>query len=126
MTISPHLERLPSRMDYTVVSTGCHLWNKALNSRGYGVLWFDGKLHLAHRLAWLIEHGDWPRRDLVLDHICEVKDCVNAAHLRESTNGANIMRAYPRGDAATERRRAGNRAAKARMRAKRGGSNQLV
>lgn len=92
-------------MDYTVVSTGCHLWNKARNSRGYGVLWFDGRLHLAHRLAWLMEHGDWPAPGLYIDHICNVKECVNPAHLRELPNHLNLRRAIPRGDAETEARR---------------------
>lgn len=72
--------------------SGCHLWTRALNSRGYGVFYFDGKNHLAHRVSWVLTHGRWPAAHLKVDHICEVKACVNPHHLRELTNGANIMR----------------------------------
>ena len=107
-----------ARMVYTIDSNGCHIWQKARNSRGYGVIWHDGKVRLAHRVAWFLKHGAWPIKGLVIDHICEVRACVNADHLRELTNGQNIMRAYPRGDEATERRRSRQRAANARYRAR--------
>jgi hypothetical protein len=96
--------------------TGCHVWTRAIQTRGYGVVWFDGKVRLAHRVAWFLAHGTWPAADVVLDHICENKACVNAEHLRELANSLNIRRAYARGDAATERRRARWRAAQARRR----------
>lgn len=95
--------------------TGCLIWLRAKNSRGYGVLWADGRLHLAHRLAWLRAHGQ-PTAGLVIDHICERKDCIAIEHLRELTNSQNLRRAIPRGDEATERRRAGWRRANARRR----------
>lgn len=120
---------------YTVdATTGCHIWQRARQTRGYGVVWFEGKVRLAHRVAWFLEHGAWPTAGLVVDHICENKACVNVAHLRELTNGDNIQRAYPRGNAATERQRAQWRAANQRMRSRRirlesvqgGGRDQLV
>ena len=106
----------PARFMYAPSPTGCHIWQKARNSRGYGVFWFDGKLHLAHRVAWFLAHDAWPNPSLVLDHICEVKECVNPAHLRELTNSQNLRRAIPRGDAATEARRARWRKNSARSR----------
>lgn len=72
--------------------SGCHLWARSKNSRGYGVFYFDGKVHLAHRVAWVFAHGAWPNPDLRVDHICEVKACVNPDHLRELTNRENILR----------------------------------
>ena len=121
-------ERLAS--GYTVTANGCHEWNGSKNNKGYGVIWFDGRLHLAHRAAWLAAYGAFPAPGLVTDHVCENKGCVNVAHLRELTNAENIKRAYPRGDAATERRRALNNEAKkryrARLAAKAGGPNPVV
>lgn len=105
-----------ARMSFVVNANGCHTWQKARNNRGYGVVWHDGKLRLAHRVAWFLEFGQWPADGLVLDHICCVKSCVNAAHLREITNHSNLRRAIPRGDAETERRRAKWREADSRRR----------
>lgn len=120
------IQAVRRRMVHVEDAQGCHVWQRARNNRGYGVIWFDGKLRLAHRVAWFLEHGAWPRPGLVVDHICENKACVNPAHLRELTSGANIQRAYPRGDAATETRRAQWRAASARLRAKRRASSGMV
>lgn len=106
----------PNRFRYVVDASGCHIWQRSLNNRGYGVVWFDGKVRLAHRVAWFLEHGRWPDPDLVTDHICEVKACVNVHHLRELPNHLNLRRAIPRGDAATERRRAIWRRANAKRR----------
>jgi hypothetical protein len=101
---------------FVVTESGCHIWQRAKNSRGYGVVWFDGKVRLAHRVAWFLEHGSWPCADLVLDHACDIKPCVNAMHLREMENWRNLRRAIPRGDEATEARRAGWRRANAKRR----------
>lgn len=105
-----------ARMKYIEDERGCHIWQKARNNRGYGVIWHDGKVRLAHRVAWLLAHGSWPAGDKVLDHICDVKACVNPEHLRELDNYANLRRAIPRGDAETEKRRLGWRMANAKRR----------
>lgn len=105
-----------SRFIYVVSPGGCHIWQKAINTRGYGVFWLDGKLRLAHRVAWFWEHGRWPVDGLVLDHRCEVKACVNVEHLREVPNHVNLRRAIPRGDEPTEARRLGWRKANQRRR----------
>ena len=72
--------------------TGCHVWHGCIHTRGYGCMWFDGRLQLAHRIAWQIAGRELPTGGLVLDHICEVKPCVNVEHLRVLTNRENIMR----------------------------------
>lgn len=82
-----------ARMVYIEDERGCHIWQRALNSRGYGVVWHDGKVRLAHRVAWLLDRGTWPTEGLVIDHVCEVKACINVDHLRELTNRENVLRA---------------------------------
>ena len=90
----PHwTERLAARISQD--ENGCHIWSGAVNSRGYGVIWFDGQLHLAHRAAWLAAHGTWPAAGLVIDHVCDNRRRVNPDHLREMTNAENIRRSVP-------------------------------
>lgn len=105
-----------AKMEFTVDNNECHVWLKARNNRGYGVVWHDGKLRLAHRVAWLLGTGKWPTEGLVLDHLCNNKACVNLAHLQEVPNHVNLRRAIPRGDEATEKRRLGWRKANQRRR----------
>lgn len=91
--------------------SGCIEWSRSKNNRGYGLIYFDGKLRLAHRAAWLDRHGKWPAEGLVVDHICNNKGCVNPDHLREIENWRNIRRAYPTDDPAVMRRREAQRRA---------------
>lgn len=107
--------RLAEKTERT--DAGCDEWQGSRNNKGYGVIWFDGKLHLAHRAAWLAHHGEWPTRGLVVDHICDNKACVRIDHLRLLTNSENIRRAYPC-DAETEAKRVRQRANSARYRAR--------
>lgn len=86
--------------------TGCHVWTRATQSKGYGVIWIDGRLELTHRAAFRAAHGRPPAPGLVLDHIaCDNPPCCNPEHLAEVSNGANIQRAIPRGTPDVEGRR---------------------
>lgn len=50
------------------------------SSIGYIYLTVDGTKQLAHRLAWLITHGEWPSEDI--DHINGVRADNRLANLR--------------------------------------------
>ena len=67
----------------------CWLWTAA-TSRGYGRFVMQGSLRLAHRVAWRIVRGSDPSADMVLDHVCRVRSCVNPDHLREVTMAENV------------------------------------
>jgi len=72
--------------------TDCLVWTAARHPKGYGRFAFQGKNHLAHRVAWFLEHGEWPSLDL--DHLCENTGCVNVEHLEDVTNAENMRRRY--------------------------------
>jgi hypothetical protein len=62
----------------------------ALDSDGYRQIRIDGRLYLAHRLAWLYVYGRWPRTDL--DHVDLDRDHNAIDNLRpcsQSENNAN-------------------------------------
>lgn len=88
----PHA--LPVAMRQWVVldpETGCWLWTRAKNAGGYGVLGFNGRTRLAHRVAYERVKGPLRAR-FVLDHLCHVPACVNPEHLDQVTNTENLRR----------------------------------
>ena len=50
-----------------------------------------GEKRLAHRVAYEAEHGPIPD-DLVLDHLCRVRNCVRVDHLEPVTQAENNRR----------------------------------
>lgn len=69
----------------------CRVGNEAgsFSAEGYRQIKIDGRLHLAHRLAWLHTYGVWPRVDL--DHRNEIKYDNRIANLREATKAQNTQ-----------------------------------
>ena len=59
---------------------GCALWTGMKNNNGYGILRLNGKSLTAHRLAWETENGPVTDNLNVL-HRCDIRACVNVAHL---------------------------------------------
>lgn len=73
----------------------CWRWTGSL-IRGYGHIGIredDGKWHLrrAHRVAYELLVGPIPE-GLTIDHLCNVKHCVNPAHLEPVTTQENTRR----------------------------------
>ena len=77
------------------ITETCWLWTGAKDKKGYGVFRFSGSVWLVHRLfyTYLVQYLD---TRLVLDHICEIKNCVNPDHLEEVTIGENVRRSHSR------------------------------
>jgi hypothetical protein len=72
------------------VESGCHQWTACTSAAGYG-RFNDGKrIVFAHRYAWEAAHGKI-EDDLVIDHLCRNRACVNVEHLRAVTRRENTM-----------------------------------
>lgn len=84
-------------LQYTpVTETGCWLWTGTVGSNGYGQFGHDYKLQSAHRASYERHVGKVPKGLYVL-HKCDVKLCVNPAHLYVGTALDNRQDAIRRG-----------------------------
>lgn len=123
----------------------CWQWVGAINSAGYGSFRLSTTVSIqAHRWCYEVYRSPVPI-DMVLDHTCRNRSCVNPDHLEVVTNRINVLRGYgacaqnarkthcPKGHeytpsntysrllnqrACRECRRASNRERKSRLRAK--------
>jgi HNH endonuclease len=71
--------------------TPCWVWQLSIVSKGYGKEKNDGRAMMAHRAVYESLVGPIPD-ELVLDHLCRVRSCVNPEHLEPVTNAENIRR----------------------------------
>lgn len=54
---------------------------------GYRTIMIDGQAYKAHRLAWLLHTGAWPKEQI--DHINRIRDDNRIENLREATKSQN-------------------------------------
>lgn len=62
-------------------STRCWVWRASLDQNGYGNVWWNGRVHRAHRVAWELEHGEPPPADKRVIQSCGNRGCVRPEHL---------------------------------------------
>jgi hypothetical protein len=98
---SPALEAFLAHVVVDV--SGCWLW-RGERSR-YGT--YDGRA--AHRASWELHQGKAIAPGLVVLHGCDVKGCVNPAHLRPGTARENARDAARAAERERARRRADER-----------------
>lgn len=81
-------ERFMNRLTKTPT---CWIWKKPRGGK-YGIFYAKGRSMGAHRWSYELFVGPIPE-GLVVDHLCEVKACVNPNHLEVKTQAQN-MAAY--------------------------------
>lgn len=71
---------------------GCIEWSNPTHKDGYGYFKFEGKNRIAHRMAWFLRYGEWPKGRLL--HSCDNPPCVNVEHLREGSQQDNVREMF--------------------------------
>lgn len=71
--------------------TECWHWLGHRSPQGYGI-WRVAEVRtiLVHRMVYTFKHGD--PGQLVIDHLCGVRDCCNPEHLEAVDSTTNILR----------------------------------
>lgn len=92
----PLIDRFWEKVDQSQLSPGgCWLWTGS-TSGGYGEIKFHGKLIKAHRVSYELEFGIilntvGDHHGTCVLHRCDVRECVNPAHLFLGSNQDNVI-----------------------------------
>lgn len=101
-TIALGAKALPKRFwdNVAKIENGCWIWEGSqFTENGYGRFWLNRRYQMAHRVAYEALIGEI-EGDLVCDHLCRNRACVNPGHIEivtaiENTKRGNHAKAIP-------------------------------
>lgn len=97
MNVPATIERAKAKIaSFSVVNSETGCWDCRIGtSDGYGRFRFNGRMTMAHRVAYEAYCGPIPD-GFQIDHLCRNRRCINPAHLEVVTQQENIRRGIAR------------------------------
>ncbi len=89
--LKPAIESFLEKIN--VANNGCWIWLGGKNTDGYGYFYTNSKTVRCSRFIYEYYYGQICP-DLVLDHLCRNRACVNPVHLEQVTIRKNILRGF--------------------------------
>ncbi len=107
------INRFWSCVDQSGGPDACWEWTRSKKAFGHGRVSLHGRDLIAHRVAYVLTHGDVPMGTMVC-HACDNPACCNPRHLWAGTQGDNVRDCVAKGRNAYAPRR-GEEHPKARL-----------
>ena len=82
------MARKPRRLTGRRLKCFGHRTCSTRNTTGYIVIGYDGKIYMAHKLAWFYVYGYFPETEI--DHINKIRDDNRIENLREVSHSCNL------------------------------------
>ena len=97
------VERFWKKVDKTDSANECWEWMGGKTKKaGYGQFNLNGKMVLAHRLAWSLRYKREIPEGMQINHHCDNTGCVNPRHLFLGTQADNMRDAVEKGRLANQ------------------------